>query len=184
MVEAISSEPIESVVCGRFLFEAESYDLRVQRDLLYIDAPTWLTSIRQRHLDEAERAFQDGDDEFAAEMRSIACQIESLLRDRFAVQVNTLWPQIVNRCRLRSWAIESNNDARSFAREIADCSINSEADSKVDFVVDLRRGHPKLYVSHALRTVAKYAGAFEANVLDNDEMEALVARTNLGGGHG
>lgn len=163
----------DRTVIGCVVIDGGLTRISVDRDLLYPDAPSWLAEQSRRFHAEGDAAAAAGDENFALEMRDLAQEVETLLSNRTAGNLASLWPLMSKRPRLRSWAVTDTDDARAYSQELIDVSVTTDGPEPNQFLLIADDIGARLFATEKLKTLAKYSGAFAAKILEPADLEQL-----------
>ena len=176
----------ESIVHGIVLVDGERYAIAIRSEFLFIDALAWFEHQRKKHLELAKRGTEEGDEEFATEMREVADQVAELVRAGRPLNQPGIWPQIRNRSLVQPWRVEDDHaSVRSYLKSLIEFGVASDAENPI-FLVRCDDGG-ELLATERLRAQVRFAGPFAAKLVDCEEILRRLSDLSRGcleGGRG
>ncbi len=169
--------PPEPIVHGAVVVDGQRFDVAIRSEFLFVDALAWFEHQRKKHSELAERGVEEGDEEFAAEMREVADQVAELLCAGRPLEQPGIWPAIRNRSFVLPWRVEDDPAAiRSYLRSLVEFGVASAAENPT-FLIRCGGDDKEFLATERLRAQLRFAHPLAAKLVDAEEIRMRLAGT-------
>lgn len=157
------SQSLVSTSIGVISIDRNRYGVKLPTELLIVNGLRWLKDQETKH---RQQAMDNQDDpQFALDMVEVASELQKLIVAGEYVEVDRIWPQIVNRAQLPIWEVSPGQE-RIYARLLVEFGEKPEKQLREpDFLLETGDIQNRLWLSTELARLERYAAPLTCRVV-------------------